>query len=57
MYAVSAPFELVVTFLKLSVNLYLHRARLPTPDNEGVILRIRSMFDKGVCRTNLIKQC
>ena len=32
MYAVFAPFDLLLTFLKLSVNLNLRTATLPTPD-------------------------
>ena len=31
MYAVFAPFELLLNFPKLSVNLNLHTAGLPTP--------------------------
>ena len=31
MYAVSAPFEFYYTFLKLSLNLKLYTAKLPTP--------------------------
>ena len=32
MYAVSAPFQLLLNFLKLSVNLNLQTAGLPTPE-------------------------
>ena len=35
MYAVSVLFELLFNFLKLSVKLNLHTARLPTPDIES----------------------